>query len=370
MSKMELLIDGALLAMKKGGNLEESGDLKSAITEYLKSAELLFLAAEISSGHLKETRILNAEKLLKKAEELKDSFTEKKRDSSGKDGIETLEDMGLSVTHNTNVSFDDVAGLDKVKEAIRLKVIYPLQHREKAQEYGLGVGGGILLYGPPGTGKTHIAKAVATEVNASFILVKSAALKDQWFGNFEKRINNMFEAASKCAPAILFIDEIDDLAPKRSSSSSSVMKRAVAELLVDMDGMGKRSEMLIMGATNVPWDLDEAILRPGRFDELVYVGPPDHEARKKIFEINLEGINTDYIDLDLLAEVSEGYSGADIAYIIRKGREILFKESVEMGIDRDLNTEDIISVIQEKPKTITKNHINRYTRFCEQLKGI
>ena len=316
------------------------------------------------TGKSKKLEIENAEKLIAKAENLRTLI----RESSCKpspDCENALRALGLE-SPKVNVSFDDVAGLEQVKNEIRTKVIYPLLYPEEAKKYGVRAGGGLLLYGPPGTGKTFIAKAIASEVNAQFILCESSKLKDQWFGNFEKNIHKLFEAAKICAPSILFIDEIDDMAPKRSTSPSSVMKRAVAELLNCMDGMKSHSKpILIIGATNVPWDLDEAILRPGRFDELIYVPPPDLPAREQIFKLNLKKVPHDELDFAYLASITDGYSGADIAYICRKAGEFVFRDAIENGIQRNLSMTDITRAISEKPPSISKQYIARYIAFTK-----
>ena len=297
---------------------EASGLLREAAKKYLDSAQNLLLAARTSTGVLKTVRFENAELLMDRAEELKSKASKAKLVASGRcrESLKMLEELGFgSSVEIPRVTLDEVAGMEQAKDEIKVKAIYPLKYPDIAREHHITAGGGILLYGPPGTGKTHMARAIANEIDALFIPVKPQSLLSQWFGVFEKKISKLFKAARLCSPSIIFIDEIEAMAPRRSSSSSSVMKRAVPTLLTELDGIDKREDpaLLIVGATNSPWDLDEAIFRPGRFDEKIYIPPPALEARRLIFELNLRDKKcSPNLDLDLTAEKTERYSGADI----------------------------------------------------------
>ena len=179
------------------------------------------------------------------------------------------------VKEKPTLRFADIAGLDQVKEDIKLKMIYPFEHPELAKKFGVRLGGGILFYGPPGTGKTMLAKATAGEVDATFFRVSSADMLSKWVGEAEQNIKKLFDAAAGEKRAIIFIDEIEALIPARRDDGSSVMQRVVPQILQGMEGFDKKGDraVLFMGATNVPWQLDPAVLRPGRFDEN-RSGPP------------------------------------------------------------------------------------------------
>ena len=181
-----------------------------------------------------------------------------------------------SSRRSPSIRFDDVAGLDDVKQDIRLKMIYPFDHADLAAKFGIRPGGGVLLYGPPGTGKTMLAKATAGEIDAAFFRISPADILSKWVGEAEQNIKKLFDAAASEKRSIIFIDEIEALVPARRDEGSSVMQRVVPQILQGMEGFDKKSgqPILFMGATNVPWQLDPAVLRPGRFDEKVYIPLP------------------------------------------------------------------------------------------------
>lgn len=221
------------------------------------------------------------------------------------------------VAERPNVSWADIAGLESAKEALQEAVILPTRFpnlftgERKPWK-------GILLYGPPGTGKTHLAKACASEANATFVSVSSADLISKWQGESEKLVRSLFELARERRPCIIFIDEVDSMCCTRSDSESESSRRIKTELLVQMDGIGKDSSgVLVLGATNVPWELDAAIRR--RFERRVYIPLPDRNARRRLFELTIG--KTPHMllakDMDTLADESDGYSGADIGVIVR-----------------------------------------------------
>jgi len=351
---------------------EKRGRLGDAIENYLLAARSLFRAAQLSKGELKRIRVVNAEKLLYTALSLDNRAQTARMIRSNPDfekGLELLEELGVNLPESQNVSFDDVAGLEDVKREIRISVIEPMRNPEKAEKMGIKPGGGVLLYGPPGTGKTFIVRALAREVNGLFIEVQTSTLVNQWFGNFEKNINKLFNAVKLCAPCILFFDEIDGLVPRRRSSSSSVMKRAVPQFLQELGGMDsiQGREILVVGATNNPWDLDEAVLRPGRFNAKILVPPPDWEARKRIFELNLLDYPVERLDFDLCATLTEGYSGADIVEVCERSRKEVFMDMVEYGLDRLILMEDVTKSIGSTPKSINEKYLKKFEKFKEEM---
>ncbi|KAI5286634.1 Vacuolar protein sorting-associated protein 4 [Ascosphaera acerosa] len=224
---------------------------------------------------------------------------------------------GSILTEKPNVKWNDVAGLDGAKEALKEAVILPIKFPSlftgKRQPWK-----GILLYGPPGTGKSYLAKAVATEANSTFFSVSSSDLVSKWMGESEKLVKQLFEMARENKPAIIFIDEIDALCGQRGEGESEASRRIKTELLVQMDGVGKDSKgVLILGATNIPWQLDGAIRR--RFQRRVHIGLPDTSARMKMFMLAVGSTpcTLQQQDYRTLAEMSEGFSGSDISIAVQ-----------------------------------------------------
>ncbi len=217
-----------------------------------------------------------------------------------------------------NVRWEDIGALESVKEELKEAVEWPLKYAKVFEHMGAKPPKGILLYGPPGTGKTLLAKAVATESEANFISVKGPEFLNKWVGESEKAVRETFRKARQASPCIIFMDEIDSIAPNRGSGSSdsNVTERVVSQLLTEMDGLEALNDVVIIAATNRPDMIDPALLRPGRFDKSMMVGPPDTESREEIFKIHTRGKPlADDVDLKKLAEITEGCTGADISAI-------------------------------------------------------
>src|SRR5215204_1846629 len=211
------------------------------------------------------------------------------------------------------ITFKDVGGMDALKEEIRLKIIYPLTHSDMFKAYGKTVGGGILMYGPPGCGKTHLARATAGEVKASFIAVGIHDVLDMWIGNSERNLHQLFEQARQNAPCVLFFDEVDALGASRTDMKTSAGRHLINQFLSELDGVKSSNDgVLILGATNAPWHLDSAFRRPGRFDQILFVPPPDAPARAGILRLHLRGKPAEDIDIDEVAKKCDGFSGADL----------------------------------------------------------
>ncbi|MBR9683496.1 CDC48 family AAA ATPase [Candidatus Woesearchaeota archaeon] len=230
-----------------------------------------------------------------------------------------------------DVSWDDVGGLEEIKERLEEAIEWPLKKPEIFQRMGITPPRGILLYGPPGTGKTMLAKAVAKESEANFILINGPSLLSKWVGESEKAMREIFRKARQTAPTILFFDEIDALAPRRgmSGGDSRVSERMVNQLLTEMDGLESLNDIVIIAATNRPDIVDPALLRPGRFDRIIMAPVPDDKAREKIFSVHLKGmpLNKDVIVKEL-ATKTEGYVGADIAGVCREAAMIALREDL------------------------------------------
>ena len=224
-----------------------------------------------------------------------------------------IDEDGISFLNKPDINFKNVGGMEKVKEEIDLKIIKPLLHKDLYKAYGKKIGGGILLYGPPGCGKTHIARATAGEINANFINIGINDILDMWMGSSEKNLHEIFETARANTPCVIFIDEIDALGANRNDINKTAGRTVINQFLSELDGIDSDNEgILVLGATNAPWYIDPAFRRPGRFDRIIFVAPPDEIAREEIFKIELKEKPTDNIKFQDLAKKSKEYSGADI----------------------------------------------------------
>jgi len=350
------------------------GELEEAKYHFLKAAEYLLQLAKESEGKLRAARMKQAQELVtlaKTVKERKQKVHEQAAAVKAGAPVSEEEKPGIpkewTLAEKPKLRFDDIAGLNDVKEQIRIKMILPFTFPDKAKRYKVKTGGGILLYGPPGTGKTMIAKAVAGELDATFFAIAPAEILNKWVGESEKNIRKLFETARNCMKAVVFIDEVESLIPKRrDAEAGSVMARVVPQILAELDGFEAREgqNVMFMGATNEPWSIDYAMLRPGRLDEKVYVGLPDLAARKRILELNLKDIPLcEDVDQDALAERLGGYSGADIAYLCRKVAEQTFLESVELSNERPVADADFQRVLKTLRPSVSGPDLERFRKF-------
>lgn len=234
--------------------------------------------------------------------------------------IEVLEQMTKPMEEKVpEVTYEDIGGLKEEIQKVREMVELPLKHPELFERLGIEPPKGVLLYGPPGTGKTLLAKAVANEAGASFFAINGPEIMSKWYGQSEENLRKVFENAEKNAPSIIFIDEIDAIAPKREEVTGEVERRVVSQLLTLMDGLKSRGKVIVIAATNRPNAIDPALRRGGRFDREIEIGVPDKEGRKEIFQIHTRGMPLDKsVDIDKLAERTYGYVGADIAAVCKE----------------------------------------------------
>jgi SpoVK/Ycf46/Vps4 family AAA+-type ATPase len=247
--------------------------------------------------------------------------------------MEATEDLlRAAEMEKPDIAFKDVGGLESVKEEIALKVIHPLKNPDIYKAYGKKIGGGILLYGPPGCGKTLIARATAGEINASFISVGINDVLDMWVGNSEKNLHDIFQQARLNTPCVLFFDEVDAMGASRNDMRKTNSRFLINQFLDELDGVKYSNEgILILGATNSPWYLDNAFRRPGRFDRIIFVPPPDQPAREEILKLLLENKPTDSIDMKAIAKATEEYSGADLRAMVDIAIESKLTESMKAG---------------------------------------
>jgi SpoVK/Ycf46/Vps4 family AAA+-type ATPase len=251
------------------------------------------------------------------------------------------------------INFEAVGGMEDVKKEIDLKIIKPLLHADLYKAYGKKTGGGILLYGPPGCGKTHIAKATAGQIEAKFINVGINDVLEMWIGSSERNLHQVFELARQNTPCVLFFDEIDALGASRSDMKQSAGRHIINQFLQELDGINNNNDgILVMGATNAPWHLDSAFRRPGRFDRIIFVGPPDEAAREAILKLKLEGKPIDSINYGQLASKLNRFSGADINAVIDIAIEEKLEASFKTGVPEPLTTKDLIKAVKRhKPST-------------------
>ncbi len=252
------------------------------------------------------------------------------------------------------VRFSDVGGMQRVKQEISMKIIQPLQNPEFFKAFGKKTGGGILLYGPPGCGKTFIAKATAGEINARFISIGLHDILDMWIGNSEKNLHEIFELARRNKPCVLFFDEVDALGASRNDMKQSGMRHLINQFLAELDGVESDNEgVLVLAATNAPWSVDAAFRRPGRFDRIIFVEPPDEQAREEIFRTMLDGKPVTNIDTAKLAGASKDHSGADIKAVIDIAVEEKIQDSFAKGVIDPLTTKDILAALKRhRPTTL------------------
>jgi len=258
----------------------------------------------------------------------------------------------------TTVTYEDIGGLHEQIQRIREMIELPLRYPELFQKLGIDPPKGVLLYGPPGCGKTLLAKAVATEAEANFILINGPEIMNKYYGESEARLREIFRKAEEEAPSIIFIDELDAIAPKRSEVVGEVEKRVVAQLLALMDGLETRGQVIVIGATNRPNALDPALRRPGRFDREIEIGIPDRNARREILQIHTRGMPlADDVDLDKLAEITRGYTGADLAALCR---EAAMKAIRRILPSIDFSEEKIPPEILDKLVVTMKDFMNAF----------
>ncbi|PVD22692.1 hypothetical protein C0Q70_15947 [Pomacea canaliculata] len=307
----------------------------------------------------------------------------------GKSNPSALRETSVEVP---NVTWEDVGGLEGVKRELQELVQYPVEHPEKFLKFGMTPSKGVLFYGPPGCGKTLLAKAIANECQANFISIKGPELLTMWFGESEANVRDIFDKARAAAPCVLFFDELDSIAKARGGNvgdGGGAADRVINQLLTEMDGMSAKKNVFIIGATNRPDIIDPAILRPGRLDQLIYIPLPDEKSRVQILKANLRKspVAKD-VDLDYLAKVTHGFSGADLTEICQRACKLAIRASIEAEIryekeraqnpDADMEVEDYDPVpeiirahFEEAMKfarrSVSDNDIRKYEMFAQTL---
>jgi len=380
---------------RKGLDAVERRDWRLGRFHLLKAAEYLLKAARTSGPDFQQLRQQQAHKLIALAkqceERLKSGDTGPTAGTSGgaagSDGTSPAAQGagagGGADKHLTDfrpmppgdVTMASVVGLDEVKRQVRLKVIYPLEKPELFRQYRGSAGGGILLYGPPGTGKTMIAKAIAGEVKAPFFNVKPSDIMAPLVGVAERNVARLFGTLREAGRAVVFFDELDALLPARGEGGgdSGVMGRLVPQFLQELQGVTTKGGdvtdkfLLVLGATNVPWAIDPAVMRPGRFDELIYIPLPDLPARRLLFEMYTRDRPLgERIDFDILASRSEGLSGADIRDVCDTTSERVLERAIDAGGDvLPIEQADLEDALRKARRSVRDEHLRRFDEWAE-----
>lgn len=336
---------------------EKKKEYDGARNYYLLAAKAIFEAAKRSPDDLKKSRMEKADRLIERTNSLPKAIEEK----------EEKEEKVVQMLEKPKIAFHDVAGLHDVKEKIKDLIITPFLYPDVAKKWKVRTGGGVLLYGPPGTGKTLLAKAVAGELDADFFYIKASDVMSKWVGESEKKVVELFTKARESSKAVIFIDEIDALIPKRTGQSSTVMARVVPQFLAEMDGVdSKNDKILLMAATNIPWNLDPAVLRPGRFDFKCYVHLPDFEARKKIIELNLDVPMEENFNFDEIAQLIEGYSGADIRLVCDEAKRMMFRMEID-GAENILKTVHVSEILERVKPSVDEKMLKKYEELSQRI---
>lgn len=328
--------------------------LEEVIQEYSNDVNTLELHCKIL---IKLNDIQAAQQVYKSILEILPEYTNDEIDSflrvKSNDSKEEIDEDILQSLEKPKINFSAIGGMEEVKKEISLKIIQPLKHPELYKAYGKKIGGGILLYGPPGCGKTHIARATAGEINANFINVGINDILEMWIGNSERNLHEIFETARKNTPCVIFIDEIDALGANRNDMAKSGGRTLINQFLAELDGLESDNDgILILAATNTPWHLDPAFRRPGRFDRIIFVSPPNLEARTEIFNLLLKDKPSEKVNIDKLSKSTKEFSGADIKSVIDVAIEQKLEESFKTGKLEPLSMKSLVNAIKKvKPST-------------------
>jgi len=265
-----------------------------------------------------------------------------------------------------NVKWEDIGGLEDVKQSLKEIVEWPLKNPKAFERIGIRPPKGVLLYGPPGTGKTLLAKAVANESGANFISIRGPEVLSKWVGESEKRIREVFKRAKQVAPSIIFFDEMDAIVPRRGlEAGTRVMENVVSQILTQMSGIEELHDVVVIGATNRPDILDPALLRPGRFDRQLFVPAPDEKARLEIFKVHTKNMPLRGVDLKKVAKKTEGYSGADIEALCREAGLNALRENMN---SKEVSAKHFERAMEKARPSITPEITKFYNRLTESLK--
>jgi SpoVK/Ycf46/Vps4 family AAA+-type ATPase len=343
-----------------------AGGLNEAAFHTLKAAEYSFVLAENSTGEVARAYVADATDLLDLAEAVRSrakgaratpAETKRRDDGTGDE---------WHLAERPDVRLADVAGLEEVKKTLRDNVIWPRQYPDHFERYRVMPQAGVLMYGPPGNGKTLIARAIAGELDSDLFIVNPAAIKSKWLGRSEKNVKRLFEAASKSKRAVIFVDECDGMLASHQNERSNVY----TQFLTEIDGIATRRDAVysrfILAATNKPWLLGDAVLRPGRLGQHVFVGLPDEPAREAILRNCLSQVPAEALPFESIAQGLEGHSGADIAWICERAKRRAMEREIGSGRQDQVTLTDIEAALEQTPKSVTSDELDRYQRWAEE----
>lgn len=348
-------------------NSQNAGQYNKAKRDYYAAAQVMTELAKLSGEKLKAARVERAKRIIAIADSLPESAPKKavvKRSAgSAPDSDDALTEFKAAEIPDT--TFDDVKGLDEAKEAIRIKMIYPMEHADVYAALGKKSGGGVLLYGPPGTGKTMLARAAAHEARAVFYAVKCSDIVSKWVGESERNIAALFDTARKNERAIIFFDELDSLFFKRGQDVHN--DRRVNELLQQIDGFaGGGAGLMILGATNNPWAVDDAAMRPGRFSQKIYIPLPDDGARRAMVTARLNKTRVDGpIDIEYIIAKTDGFSGADIAELFDRATDYPLRRSLGSGSISGLTEADMDAALSAVKPSVDAATLARFAAYAD-----
>lgn len=338
----------------------QAGDLAAAVIYAAKAAQTALDLAEQCSGQVAQSYLEEAEAWLDNAEAM---YAKPARKAPARKAVEVGDetDSTWMPMPDPGVRFADIAGMEDAKQAIHDMIIAPLASIENARALGVKAGGGVLFFGPPGNGKTMIARAIAGELEAPFYYATGAEIRSKWHGESEQRLRSLLHTARANPVAVLFLDEIEAIFPKRGRNSA-VDNRIVTQFLAEVGGFEQSENVLLMlGATNQPWDIDDAVFRTGRFDRKIYVGAPDMPARREILSRQFREIpGSETINLELWAEKLAGFTGSDIVGLVDAAKRCALRRCLDTGAaplitENDL-TEVIPSITPSAPPALLKQY--------------
>ena len=388
-------------ALQRAKRWMDSGEADKARLAYLEAADCMMRFSRVQQGQRRADAQQVAEQILLKAQQARaEAGRQKKPPSDGKDqghaasqasrasqvsnssaisqdleswrrggaassGSDAESRLKFAPVESPNVHFSDIAGLENVKNLVRLKVIEPILHPELYERFSKASNGGILLYGPPGTGKTMIARAIATEAQLDFFSVRCSDIVGKGFGDGERNLKGLFDAARASGRAMIFFDEFESLACKRGGNST-VMNRIVPELLSQMDGFQKAEGLLVvLASTNRPWDLDTAVLRPPRMTERIYVGLPDFAARHYMVKKALEVLpKQEMLDYDHIADALEGFNCADIAAFVERIKDAPIQRGLmNPGQEQYITAQDVEEALAHSHSSVQKSDLEAFSKW-------
>ena len=362
--RSELLVnlespEAAIALLETARNLLDSGDRTAALAVYNQAIKLNptvedpSLSAELSGKVVRlhgapENRIRSISN----------------DDTSNDDAIKLLQPTA------EKVNFSNVGGLDEVKQQIRRKIITPFLKPSLFERFKRKAGGGILLYGPPGCGKTLLARATAGECGAKFFNVAITDVLDMYIGESERKLHAIFELARQSSPSVIFFDEVEAIGGKRQHSRESGSAKLVSQFLTELDGFSQHNKgVLILGATNVPWAVDAAFRRPGRFDRVLFVPPPDHSARLDILQQLMQDRPSEgVIDFNTIAKLTSGFSGADLRNLIETAVDEAIEQSIASGTEKPVTSQHIHAALKQTKATTLEwlTSARNHARYANQ----